>query len=56
MERGLDACVDVKMSKILVILETFFFSRSPILIMDDIFDILAPPREFITHRWLNYVW
>ena len=54
--RGSDACVDVNMSKILAILETFFFSRSPILIlkivsrMGDIFDILAPPREVITHR------
>ena len=49
-EGGLDACVDVNMSKILAILETIFFSRSPILIlkivsrMGDIFDILAPPR------------
>ena len=56
--RGSDACVDVNMSKILAILETFFFSRSPILIlkivsrMGDIFDILAPPRGFITHRYV----
>ena len=36
-----------------------FFSRSSILIlkivsrMGDIFDILAPPRGFITHRYLH---
>ena len=28
--KGVDACVDVKMSKILVILETFFFRDSRI--------------------------
>ena len=54
-----DACVDVNMSKILAILETFFFSGFLILIlkivsrMGDIFDILAPPPEFITHRYAS---